>query len=74
MSKAARNEQLKLTATYLNGIAIAFITVGVLAPMVGLLTGALTSALAGAVLAVGCIVISLGIHFVARQTLRRLEE
>jgi hypothetical protein len=74
MAKLVQNEQRKLSATYLNGIAIALITVGVLAPIVALLTGALSSPVVGLSLAAGCIVLSFGIHSGARQILKRLEE
>jgi hypothetical protein len=74
LNRSGRNEQRKLTATYLNGIAIAFITVGVLAPMIGLLTGAFPNPGIALLLGAGCIVISIIIHLGARQTLREMEE
>lgn len=74
MGKLVDNEQRKLSATYLNGIAIALITVGVLAPIVALLTGALASLPVGLSLAAGCIALSFSIHSGARQILKRLKE
>lgn len=74
MGKLVDNEQRKLSATYLNGIAIALITVGVLAPIVAVLTGALSSLPVGLSLAAGCIALSFGIHSLARQILKRLKE
>lgn len=74
MSKASRNEQRKLTANYLNGIAVALITVGVLAPIIGLLTGTLTNPWIIAFVPLGCGIISVALHYGARQSLRELED
>ena len=74
MGKLVDNEQRKLSATYLNGIAIALITVGVLAPLVAMLTGALSNPFIGLSLAAGCIALSVALHLGARWTLRELEE
>ena len=74
MGKLVDNEQRKLSATYLNGIATALITVGVLAPAVALLTGAVTSATIVALLVCGCVIASAGLHYGARQVLAGLKE
>ena len=74
MSKLVDNEQSKLTATYMNGIAIALITVGVLAPIVAILTGAVTSATIVVLLVCGCVIASAGLHYGARQILAGLKE
>jgi len=67
------NEQAKLTATYLNGLAIALFAVGGLAPVFsGIYSGTITD---GHTLAIGsgsCFVASIALHFVARMILRRL--
>lgn len=68
-----RNERLKLSATYLNGIAIALIAVGGFAPSISVLTGA---SVAQAWLAAGllgvCTSISVGLHLAASRLLKGL--
>jgi hypothetical protein len=66
-----RNEQAKLTATYLNGIAIALAAVGGIAPWIAAAETATISPLP-AMLTVGCFVISLGVHSAARRVLRAI--
>jgi hypothetical protein len=67
-SKAARNERRKLTATFINGLAIAAGVLGVLRPIfdaaayTGLTSIVISSAFAFAT------------HMVARQWLRSLED
>ena len=72
-NKLVRNEQRKLTATYLNGLAMAFFGVGGFAPLVAM---ALSGPLAPMIhfLVVGCILASLGLHLLARHILDGLEE
>ena len=75
MSKLADNEQAKLSANYLNGVAIALMTAGVLAPVVGsLATGTRLPVWGLAILVVGCMLLSGGLHFLARLVLRGLAE
>lgn len=73
--KLVENERVKLTATYLNGVAIALMTAGVLAPVIGLITGTIV---AGpwqlAALVVSCMLISGALHLAARFLLRGLKE
>jgi sulfite exporter TauE/SafE len=70
-----RNEQAKLTATYLNGIAIAVAAVGGIAPWIPHLAQESTSgARRLAVIAVGCVLLSVGLHFLARTILTKLTE
>jgi len=66
-----RNEQAKLTATYLNGIAIALAAVGGIAPLVAFAQGSTP----GSVLLIvspACWCACFGLHFRARRTLRKL--
>lgn len=66
-----RNEQAKLTATYLNGLAIAFAAVGGIAPWVGSAQAGQISAVVAS-LTLGCGFLSAGLHVVARRVLRSL--
>ena len=66
-----RNEQAKLTATYLNGIAIALAAVGGIAPWIAS-AETLTISPLRAVLTVGCFATSVGIHWAARRVLGKL--
>jgi hypothetical protein len=67
------NEQTKLTATWLNGIAIASIAVGGIAPFVAAILG--TSGFVPAfVTGVTWLTIGAGLHWMARRILRRLIE
>jgi len=73
--KLIHNEQTKLLANYFNGVAVAIMTAGVLAPIIGLLTGAsVAGPLQLAVLVVSCMFISGALHSVARVLLRGLQE
>lgn len=68
-----RNEQAKLTANYLNGVAIALFAVGGLAQVLSLLNGDRGPT---PLMFVGigiCIVASTALHFIARRILRGLE-
>ncbi|WP_342150526.1 amino acid transporter [Methylorubrum sp. SB2] len=70
-----RNERAKLSATYVNGLAIATFAVGGLAPLIALLSAG-TPASAGAGLIYGlagfCWIISGALHLLARGILREL--
>jgi hypothetical protein len=71
------NEQTKLTATWINTLAAAFIAAGAVAPVAAVLYGlsALPIELARLIgLALACAAIGVGIHFVARAQLGRLRE
>lgn len=70
------NERLKLTATFLNGVAVASVAAGAIAPLAaytyqipGAVDGA-TVTTAGATWLTG----GIGLHLVARWLLRRLKE
>ena len=68
-----RNEQTKLTATYLNGIGIAVFAVGGLAPVFSSLYG--DDGVSNFLLAMSvvCFCASVGLHWLARIILGRLE-
>jgi hypothetical protein len=68
------NERIKLTATYLNGCAIACIAIGGLAPVASVIVnGSQVSAFRLFALALGCLCISFALHLAGRRILRRLE-
>ena len=68
-----RNEQTKLTATWLNGVAIGAVAIGGIAPFAAVILG--TSNFVSTVLsAMFWIAFGLALHWGARQVLRRLIE
>lgn len=70
------NERVKLTATYLNGVAIAVFAVGTLAPLFSYAySDADSSRSLWSVILVSaaCLVISGTIHYGARYSLRKLQ-
>jgi hypothetical protein len=71
------NEQAKLTATYLNGLAIATFAVGGLAPLFSALNAGTPGPLpfwAVASISLVCALTSLSLHLIARLVLRRMKE
>ncbi len=69
------NEQVKLTATYLNGLAIAIFAVGGLAPLVAVVSGTVQAgAVQIVVLSTVCVAASLTLHLLARRSLKRLSQ
>jgi len=69
-----RNEQIKLTGAYLNGAALAFLAVGVLAPVVALVSQRLDQPWLVAAIVLGCMAVSVALHLLARWFLEGLEE
>lgn len=67
-----RNEQTKLTATFLNGLAIALFAVGGLAPSLGMASGSVPASLLVIFLMSYCLIASLALHLIARRFLRRM--
>jgi hypothetical protein len=69
------NERVKLTAAYLNGLAIAFMVVGSIGPVLALASQGMRNAelLAIAILALGCLAISLALHYLGRWLLGELK-
>jgi VIT1/CCC1 family predicted Fe2+/Mn2+ transporter len=68
------NEQTKLTATYLNGLAIALFAVGGLAPLFSYTFGSIAGQPLWAVVVVAaiCLAVSAALHLIARRILREL--
>lgn len=74
----AEKERIKLSAGYLNGLAIASFAIGGLAPPVAAVTDALAGEYGiGMLPALGimsvCFAGSFGLHYAARRALRRLD-
>ncbi|MCL4217739.1 MAG: amino acid transporter [Candidatus Hydrogenedentes bacterium] len=67
------NERVKLTATYMNGMAIAIVAVGGFAPMVSFASGSPIRPLTLIVMGVGCLAVSVALHYGARKFLGRLQ-
>jgi hypothetical protein len=75
VNRSGRNERRKLTASYLNTLSAAVMTVGAIAPLASVVYGNTAPspwvvAIAGAI----CIAISLSLHFGARWLLGGIEE
>ena len=69
------NEKAKLSATYLNGLAIAVMAVGGFAPLVSFpFSGDGRSLWTTVMVVVICIVISIALHLIARRVLAGLKE
>ena len=73
MNKAARNEQLKLSATFLNGIAVALFAIGVFGPIFSFAQSGVVS-LAMTLLAPGCGFVGFALHLFGRRLLEGIEE
>nr|WP_314258906.1 amino acid transporter [uncultured Devosia sp.] len=77
LSKAARNERRKITATYFNTLASATIAVGGLAPLAALIYGSGGAGVRVGPLTFGVVICFLGsfvLHLVARWFLEGIEE
>jgi hypothetical protein len=75
MNKAARNERIKITATWFNGAAVAALAVGCFAPIVAYVTSSTHVPLGDLnLLVAGWLALSVSLHFAARIVLRRIEE
>jgi hypothetical protein len=69
------NERTKLTATYLNGVAIAVFAIGSFAPLVSLaFVGSATTSGILVWIAGGRVIFSFALHLIARLFLGRLQE
>ena len=67
------NERTKLSATWLNGVAIAAVAVGAIAPSIAAFAGTMSvSAAAG--LAVFWLILGIGLHFAGRALLGLLKD
>ena len=70
-----RNEQAKLSATYLNGVAIAVVAGGGIAPWIALLVQDSGPGLAkAALISAICFSLSGALHYLARTLLTKLTE
>lgn len=69
-----QNERTKLTATYLNGIAIAVFAVGSFAPTVAALGAYTASPLTTRIVVTICLLASGALHLLARGVLRGLRD
>ena len=67
-----KNEQLKLSATFLNGLGIALFAVGGLAPIFSGLYGSSGLSITHGVVSAICAAITVALHLVARRILRGL--
>jgi hypothetical protein len=74
MDQLVRNERAKLTATYLNGIAIAIFAVGGLAPVISAASSASVISLPATMSTAICLFASVAPHFVARRVLKGLQQ
>ena len=73
MNKAARNEQLKLSATFLNGIAVALFAIGVFGSVFSFAQSG-EIPLVTALLAPGCGLVGFALHLLGRRLLEGIEE
>ncbi|WP_188824600.1 amino acid transporter [Brucella endophytica] len=72
LSAATHNERLKLTATWINGMAVAFFAVGGLAPLFTMLYGDRPASLQLVFSAMSCILAAPALHYWARFSLKDL--
>lgn len=74
-AKLVRNERAKLSATYINGVAVAVLAVGGLAPLFAQRPPGPadpSGAIGTAITSVVCVVVSAILHWTARTVLRGL--
>lgn len=65
-----RNERLKLSATYLNGLAVTLFAIGTFGPVIANFNGAASSiTVAAAVVSFICGTVSVVLHYVASRLL-----
>ncbi|KGJ04991.1 hypothetical protein SAMN04487972_101323 [Paracoccus halophilus] len=69
-----RNERTKLTATFINGIAIAVFAVGGLTQAVKALDPAAKMSVASVIVTFSCFLGAFALHMIGRWMLGRLEE
>ena len=69
-----RIEQIKLRATSINAVGLALIITGTITPILGALYGANSRlGLRGAMLAIGCLVVGIFLHYAALHVLKGLK-
>ena len=77
MNKMVLNERLKLLAAWFNAVAAAFLTTGVVAPLVTVIYGLAPKALDPALVFASsliCMLVSGGLHLAGRSVLGALQE
>ena len=74
MANLVRNERTKLTATYLNGVAIAVVAVGGFAPLITAANSVTALWTTIAPTSVICLFISGTLHLTARRILKGLKD
>lgn len=74
MGDLAHNQRLKLTATYVNGLALAVIAVGGFAPIIAILAAQTRPTVVFVLLVVICFPTSAILHLIARRALMGLRE
>lgn len=73
MNKLIRNERTKLTATFINGIAIAVLGVGVLAQAAAMVQTTIVELRVTAFVVI-CVPVAIGLHVLGRTVLEGMEE
>lgn len=68
------NERVKLTASWLNSIAVAVLAVGGFAPMISALYGGKSVGLPLVIGTLVCILAALALHYWARRSLKGLRQ
>ncbi|RYG98358.1 MAG: amino acid transporter [Alphaproteobacteria bacterium] len=74
LNKAARNERRKLSATFLNGIAMAVFAIGGFTPVFQVIGGVTTPSIWIFVMIPVCMIGAFALHLFARYQLRGIEE
>ena len=75
LGKAARNEQVKITGTWLNGAAIAAVAIGCFAPITAVVAGTAPIRPPTLFALVACwLLVALVLHLCARAAVRGIEE
>ena len=74
MVTKTREEQIKLQAGYLNGLAVALAAIGGIAPLVAAVLRTDAAGWRSMALALICLAMSYVLHRVARRTLKGLDE
>jgi len=73
LNKLIRNERTKLTATFINGIAIAVLGVGVLAQAAAMVQTTIVELRVTAFVVI-CVPVAIGLHVLGRTVLEGMEE
>jgi Na+/melibiose symporter-like transporter len=74
LSTTVYNERVKLTATWINGMAVAFFAVGGLAPLFTMLYGDRPASLQLILSSMSCILAAPALHYWSRFSLKGMKE